>query len=212
MSRTLLLAAVGSLFLAGAAQADTVAGTFTGTMTFGNDVSGVFGPSGADLTNDAVSGTFDYNTNLLSQSISGGVNTATGTGLGALTITLMIGTNSYVFTDQTSSTVTLDSGSVSSLNGITLTNANGGDTITLQVIDPGNPTLSSTDLTQSFSSTNPLIGTGNFTIDNGPNSAGGAFSITTLTGAQVPEPASFVLLAVGLLGIVVVKRKAAGAY
>ena len=195
-----------------AAKADVITGSFTGVMSNGLDTTGVFGTPGADLTNDTITGTFQYDTSLLSQSISDGQNTATGTGLGALTVTVTIDGFSYTFTDPTSSSIFLDDGTTSGESELTLqsTNNAGGldDSFYLDVSDPITPfVLGGTSLTQSLNISNPFSSIGSSTIQDPGANAGGGFSITSLTSQEVPEPASIAVLAVGLLGMAGVRRR-----
>jgi hypothetical protein len=220
MSSKIIAAIIGALCLGPmAAHATTMNGTFSGTLTEGTDYTGVFGPAGSDLTNDAITGTFTYNTNLLSQSISGGQNTATGTGLGALTATISIGGITYTFTDPTSSSVFVDDGSVSGQSELTLqstNNPNAGvnESFYLDISDPFAPFVASTDLTQSISATDPFSQIADFSIqDTGPNAASGGFTVTSLTTSQapatspIPEPASLMVLALGIGGIAGVRTR-----
>jgi len=223
MSREIIALVVGALILGpAAAQATIIDGSFSGTLSSGTDFSGVFGDTpGSDLTNDAITGTFVYDTSLLSQVVSGSQNTATGTGLGALTVTITINGTNYTFTDNTSSSVFVDD----SASEVTIQNANstGGhtDNFSLDAEDIITPFITSTDLTQTFSTSDPsLSSTGSFFIsDTGPtNTAGGAFTISTIsttTGSSgpspTPEPASMAVLAVGLAGIAGARRRRAKA-
>ena len=197
-----------------AARADIVTGSFTGTLGDGTDTTGVFGPPGGDLTNEPITGTFVYNTTLFSQSVSGGANTATGTGLGALTVNITIGTGSYTFTDPTASGVFLDDGSVSGQSEFTISNSNNHGSLTnesfyLDISDAFTPFVFGTDLSQSISTSDPLLSSiGSFSIhDTVPNvAAAGDFSITSLSdsvSSSVPEPASALLLLTGIAGIAV---------
>ena len=195
------------------ANASVVTGSFSGTVSSGSDTTGVFGSVGGDLTNDTITGTFSYDSTMFSQVVASGTNTAVGTGLGALTVTVTISGFSHTFTDQTSSSIFLDDGSVSGNNEMTLNTLNqqsAGSTVnesfTLDADDPLTAFITGTDLVQNFTES-PFISNRSFQIlDIGPNvTADGAFTINTLAlnGAQttVPEPASALLLLVGVVGI-----------
>ncbi len=219
MSRKLIVLAAGALLFSPlAAHATIVTGSFSGTITSGTDSTGVFGADGGTLDGDDLTGTFSYDTDLLSQVVSGGTNTATGTGLGALTVTLTIDGASHTFTDQTSSSVFLDDGSVSGNNEFTLNTLDqqGGmnESFTLDIQDPINSFISGTGLVQTFVES-PFISDGSFQIlDTGPTvAAGGGFSIDSLTlnGASTaaPEPASLGVLLVGLGGLAAGRRRKA---
>jgi hypothetical protein len=225
MSRKLIaLAACAMLFSPMAARATVVSGSFSGTLdgSGAGDITGVFGSPGSFTAGEAITGTFVYDTALFGQAVSGGTNTATGTGLGALTVVLTINGINHTFTDQTSSSVFLDDGAVSFNNEMTLntlnTSTSGGSTFdesfTLDAQDPLSSFLSGTDLVQSFTES-PFTSVGAFVIqDGGPSVvAGGGFSIDTLTlnGAQssAPEPASMTVLLVGLAGILGVRKRRA---
>ena len=59
MSRAFIALSFAALLLGPvAAHATIMTGSFSGTMTDGTDTSGVFGTSGADLSNDVLTGTF----------------------------------------------------------------------------------------------------------------------------------------------------------
>ncbi len=212
MSYKIIGCVAGALCLGPAvAQASGVIGSFVGVMSDGTDSTGVFGADGGDLSNDAITGSFSYNTDLFSQSVSGGTNIATGTGVGALTVTITINGINHTFTDQTSSSIFLDDGSVSGNAEMTLNTLNqqGSDdeSFTLDAQDPLNSFITGTGLVQSFVES-PFISDGTFQIlDTGPTvAAGGGFTIETLTlnGASsvIPEPASAALLLSGIAGMV----------
>jgi len=210
MSRKMIAALVGALCLGPvAAHATVMAGTFAGVLSEGTDYTGVFGPANTDLSGDPITGTFTYDTNLFSQSISDGQNTATGTGLGALTATIAIGGFTYTFTDPTSSSVFLDDGSVSGQSELTLQstknpNAGVNESFYLDISDPFTAFVASTDLTQSISATDPFSQIASFSIqDTGPGvAASGGFTVETLTTttarSPIPEPASLLVLATAL--------------
>jgi len=216
-------AIISALLLAPmAARADIIDGSFTGTISpSGFDYTGVFGPSNTDLTGDTIAGTFSYNTALLSQSISGGQDTATGSP-GALTVTIAINGISHTFTDPTSSSVYIDDGSSSGLSELTLQNTNTSgnlnESFSLDISDGATPfVLGGDNLDQSLNITpGPFTSvTGLFDIQDPGVGASGGFTITALTSADtssVPEPAGMAVLAMGLIGLAGARaRKTRGA-
>jgi hypothetical protein len=58
------LCAAGTLLLAGQASAAIMQATFTGTLTSGTDISGVFGDAGSSLGGQAYTSVFGYDTTL----------------------------------------------------------------------------------------------------------------------------------------------------
>ena len=200
-----------------AARADIINGSFSGTLTGDVNNDTVFNSSGADLAGDAITGTFSYNTALLSQSISAGVNTATGSP-GAVTVTITIGSASYTFTDQSSSSVVIEGDS--SYSQFDLSNADyvgvHTDTFTLQLSDTTQFAFGGADLTQPLSIGDPTYQTNSFSIqDAGGAGASGGFTITSLISSDisssVPEPASMAVLAMGLIGLAGVRARKARA-
>jgi hypothetical protein len=207
-------AALGLLVAPLTAHAVVIDGSFAGTMDFGTDTTGVFGTPGADLTGDAVAGTFSYDTDLLSSSISGTVNDATGIP-GAVTATITILGSTYTFTDPTSSGVNLDT----SASEITVSNGNfvgtNNETFSIDALDLTNPFITSTDvMAQNFAdAAATLFGSGSFSIADGSTPiAAGAFVLSSIDAApgSVMEPASMAMMLVGVLGLAAIRKRSAG--
>ena len=149
-----IIAAVAFAMLLGpaAARATVIDGSFSGTLTSGEDTTGVFGPASTGLTGDVITGTFVYVTSLFTPSIIGTQNTLTGDGPGALTVTVTIDGVSHTFTDNTSSSIFLDSGA----SQITITSADApsgavDEDFSLEADDIFTPFITSTDPARTFS-------------------------------------------------------------
>lgn len=83
---------------AGAARATVVSGSFSGELA-GNtrDTCGLFGLAGADLSGDAISATYRYNTSVASFYVAQSTSDA-WLGTGGLTLSVTIGANSVTTT------------------------------------------------------------------------------------------------------------------
>jgi hypothetical protein len=207
-------AALGLLVAPFTAHAVLIDGSFAGTMDFGSDTTGVFGKPGEDLTGDAVTGTFSYNSDLLSSSITGTVNDATGIP-GAVTVTITILDSTYAFTDPSSSSVFLDTLS----SEITVSNGNfvgiNNETFSIDALDPIAPFITSDDLTaQDFAdAAATLFGIGTFSIvDGAAPIADGEFTVASIDAAPVAEPASMAAMLVGIFGLVAVRKRPSGSF
>lgn len=200
-----------ALFTPLAANAVVVDGSFSGVLTSGTDTSGVFETAGSDLTGQSLTGTFTYDTSLLSGPVA---ETYSGTGLGAITATITINSVTYTFTDQTSSSLYLDTGA----SEITVQNAQsqGGvnESFYLDASDFLTPFITSGDPTQqNFVApvSDPFFSSdGTFLISDPGANAYGYFTLTALSASvEVPEPGSLLLVAIGAGATITAKKRRA---
>jgi hypothetical protein len=220
MSRNIIAFAAGALLLSPvAAHAVIIDGSFSGTMSDGTDISGVFGePAATDLSGDPVTGTFVYDSSLFTGTPAGTTDTYANTATGALTVTLTINGVSHTFTDSANSSIFLDAGPNSEVQYVANASSSAGgstiaDTFDLDIFDPTDPFVTSTSLNQSFSTSDATTLAGSFSIiDTGPaQQAVGDFTINTLSQGPAPvatpEPASMALLGVGMAGIAAIRKR-----
>lgn len=200
--KTAMAAAMVLLLSPMAAHAAIVTGTFAGTLDGSSmDTSGVFGAP-SNLNGAGITGTFKYNTGLLSSAITGTTNNATGSP-GALTVAVTINGITFTFTDPTMSNVYLDTGASDIMLGNTNSVGSKYETFSLDASSLSPAFILSTDLTaQNFSIANPSNYTASFSIADSVDMANGNFTLTSITAStSVPEPASAVLLIMGVTGI-----------
>ena len=151
------------------------------------------------------------------------MNTATGNRLGAFTATIMIGRFTHTFTDQTSSSISLDTNS----SDVTYQSSNSqsdgrgfsvGESFYLDASDLLMAFLQSSDLDQSFTAPQPgstsFATSGSFSVgDTNPDameSAGFTIDSLVVTAAcDVPEPTSLALLASGGVVALIGRRRLA---
>jgi hypothetical protein len=221
MSRKLIALSIGALLLGpAAARADIMSGSFTGTMTAGTDEDNLFGlGDDSDLTGDAVTGTFVYDTTLFSAGAPvGGTVQYTATSVGALTVTLTINGVTYTFQDRANSSIYLDPSSTSEVTLVANDSAtNVSATFELDVALPDTPFVTSNSLTGTYNATalgDSIIQNSEFQIINSDPTevvSDGAFNINSISVQQqsqaMPEPASVGLLMVGMAGIAGIRRR-----
>ena len=223
-TRSMAVLMIGaSVLLAPGAHATMVLGTFSGAV---NSDGGGTDLAGNDWSGSALTGTLRYDTSLFTTSVSpdGTVTTATATGLGALAATIMIGTFTHTFTDQTSSSIYMDTG----LSEVTYANTNSQDdgtgasvteTFSLDLFDALASFLATSDIAQSFTApvvdSSSFTSNGSFTINNSlPDAVASAFftidNIVVTASADVPEPGSLALFGGAVLvGLVAARWRAA---
>jgi hypothetical protein len=221
MSHKFVAFSVATLLLGpAAAHATIMTGSFSGTMTAGTDADNLFGGGVAsDLTDDAVTGTFVYDTTLFSAAAPvGGTVQYTATGAGALTITVTIGSVTYTFQDRANSSIYLDPSSTSEVTLVANDTAPGVNaTFELDVGLPDTPFLTSNSLTDTYDAAgldDSVIQNSGFQISNSDPAevVGGAeFNVNSIAVQQqsqdLPEPASMGLLLAGLAGITGIRRR-----
>lgn len=177
----------------------TVTGQFLGTILSGTDTTHVFGAA-TDLTGQSIVGNFFYIPSLFS-AIDSTTKTATSTKIGAFTISVKIGSQTYTFTDNTGSSILVDPSSSEVMfqtsNVRTSGSRNYDETLSFDLLDPITPFITASTLNMGFKAF-PWITSGSFRIaDTGSTvvTSSASFAISEI---RVPEPDSaYLLLAAG---------------
>lgn len=235
--RVATLAAVAAISLAAVGQANAaiISGTVSGTVASGMDTEGLFGPKNLDLSGQAFSIAFNFDTT--QGEVLNPFDPSAGLAVGGGVNVFGFGTNSPGGGGFTLNGITLNALAQGSL--LTANDAGGGAASNfLFLFDPGTNSrqisvsfgiapLLFPDLNTPFSG-NPCPGaficTGSFSFDGGisTGAAGvltpdfysiatdGLVSVPPIGGGAVPEPGTWAMMLAGFFGLgVALRRRAA---